>query len=180
MHLGRHDEAISEGQIAVQLDPVSSATQASMGRFLYRARRYQEAILRLKRAVELEPQSVGANFRLGDLYAQMGRYDDAVAAFGKIGEFVPRDFQVGIARVYALMGRQRKARQMIRGLKANADAIAAVYAALGDEDEAFRILHKAVEEHQLIVSLKVDPPFESLHSDPRWKGLLRRMNFPGE
>jgi TolB-like protein/DNA-binding winged helix-turn-helix (wHTH) protein/Flp pilus assembly protein TadD len=180
MHLGRHDEAIREGQIAVQLDPVSSATQASLGRFLYRARRYEEAVQRLKRAVELEPRSVGANFRLGDLYAQVGRYDEAIAAFGKIEELAPGDFQVGIARVYALMGRHREARHMIRGLKANADTIAAVYAALGDEDEAFRILEKAVEERQLIVVLKVDPPLENLHSDPRWKVLLRRMNLPLE
>jgi hypothetical protein len=28
--------------------------------------------------------------------------------------------------------------------------------------------------------LKADPPFENLHSDPRWKPLLRRMNFPEE
>ena len=180
MHLGRHEEAIREGQIAVQLDPVSSATQASLGRFLYRARRYEEAVQRLKRAVELEPQSVGANFRLGDLYAQVGRYDEAIAAFEKIEELAPGDFQVGIARVYALMGRQREARRMISGLKANADTIAAVYAALGDEDEAFRILEKAVEERQLIVVLKVDPPLENLHSDPRWKVLLRRMNLPLE
>lgn len=180
MYLGRHDEAIREGQIAVQLDPVSSATQASLGRFLYRARRYEEAVVRLKRAVELEPRSVGANFRLGDLYAQMGKYDEAIAAFGKIRGLVPADFQVGIARAYALMGRQREARQMIGGLKANADAIAAVYAALGDKDEAFRILEKAVAERQLIVALKVDPPLESLHSDPRWKVLLSRMNLPLE
>ena len=180
MHLRRHDEAIREGLIAVQLDPLSSATQASLGRFLYRARRYEEAVQRLKRAVELEPRSVGANFRLGDLYAQVGRYDEAIAAFQKIEELAPEDFQVGIARVYALTGRHRKARQMISGLKANADTIAAVYAALGDEDEAFRILQKAVEERQLIVALKVDPALENLHSDPRWKELLRGMNFPTE
>ena len=148
MHLGRHDEAIREGQIAVQLDPLSSRTQSALGRFLYRARRYEEALPHLKRAVELEPRSVAANYRLGDVYAQMGRYDEAIAAFEKIRELMPKggDLQAGIARVYALMGRQREARQMISGVKANPYVIAAVYAALGDKDEAFRILEKAVEE----------------------------------
>ena len=69
---------------------------------------------------------------------------------------------------------------MISGLKANPYFIAAVYVALGDKDEAFRILEKAVEEHQLLTPLKVEPPLESLHSDPRWQALLRRMNFPTE
>jgi eukaryotic-like serine/threonine-protein kinase len=182
MFLGRHNEAIKEGRIAVQLDPLSSATQSGLGRFLYRARRYEEALPHLKRAVELEPRSAQAYFRLGDVYAELGRYDEAIAAYEKIRELAPKggDSQAEIARVYALMGRKREARQMISGLKAHADVIAGVYATLGDKDEAFRILEKAVEERTAGVALKVDPPFENLHSDPRWKGLLRRMNFPPE
>jgi hypothetical protein len=86
-----------------------------------------------------------------------------------------------IARVYALMGRHREARQMLSGLKAEAFDIAAAYVALGDRDEAFRILDKAVEERDsLLVILKEDPSFDDLHSYPRWKALLRRMNFPPE
>ncbi|MEK6323140.1 MAG: protein kinase [Acidobacteriota bacterium] len=183
MALGRHNEAIGEGQSAEQLDPLSSESQSALGRFLYRARKYEEAVPHLKRAVELEPRSVGANFRLGDVYAQLGRYDEAIAAFERIGELRlnERNFHAGIARVYALMGRQREARQMIGGVKADAINIAAVYATLGDKDEAFKILEKAVEQrNSLLVFLKEDPPFEKLHSDPRWKELLRRMNFPTE
>jgi hypothetical protein len=69
---------------------------------------------------------------------------------------------------------------MISEVKANADAIAAVYAALGDRDEALRILEKAVEERQLLTAIKVDPPLEQLHSDPRWQVLLHRMHYPQE
>ena len=88
---------------------------------------------------------------------------------------------VGIARVYALTGRQREARQMISGLKAPAIGMAAVYVALGDKDEAFRVLEKAVQErNSYLVYFKEDPPLENLHSDPRWRTLLRRMNFPPE
>jgi hypothetical protein len=55
------------------------------------------------------------------------------------------------------------------------------YAALGDKDEAFRILDKALgERNSLLVFFKEDPSFENLQSDPRWKALLRRMNFPPE
>lgn len=56
---------------------------------------------------------------------------------------------------------------------------AEVYAALGDKDIACRLLFKTVEERSdWHIFIKADPPFDSLHSDPRWKELLRRMNLP--
>ena len=182
--LGRHDEAVKKGQIAVQLDPQSSETQASLGWILYFARRYQEAVLHLLRAFELEPRSVVANWRLGIVCAHIGRYDEAMAAFKRIRELAPKaeeSIQAEKAWVYALMGRQREARQMISEVKGDSIGTAAVYAALGDKDAAFRILEKAVEKRrQPIVALKEIPKLENLHSDPRWKVLLRRMNFPEE
>ena len=77
---------------------------------------------------------------------------------------------------------------MLAELKATTDLasfsnaqVAFAYTALGDKDEAFKVLSHLVEErNHLVTYLKADPPFESLHSDPRWKELLRRMNFPGE
>ncbi len=179
--LGRDAEAIREGQIAVQLDPLSSTTQSSLGRILFRSRKYQDALTHQKRAVELEPRNAEAYFRLGDVYVQVGRYDQAIAAFKKVGELAPEfeGFRAGIARVYALTGREREARQMINGLKADPMSIAVVYVVLGDKDEAFRVLEKAVEERSpVLVPLKADPLFESLHSDPRMKALLRRLNYP--
>ncbi len=181
MVLGRHNEAIKEGEFAVQLDPLSSETRTALGRFLYRARRYQEALPHLLRAVELEPRNIGANFRLGDVYAQLGKYDEAIAAFEKGRELTGDNetFLGGIARVYALMNKQREAREMISGMKADRLLVAGVYAALGEKDEAFKILNEAVDEgNSIVVVLKEDPPFENLHSNPRWNALMRRMNFP--
>jgi hypothetical protein len=54
-----------------------------------------------------------------------------------------------------------------------------VHAALGDKDEAFRLLFRAIDEPQgLMVYVKTHPPFDSLHTDPRWAAVLRRMNYP--
>jgi TolB-like protein/DNA-binding winged helix-turn-helix (wHTH) protein len=171
MALGRHDEAIRNGLKAIELDPLSSQTQAALGRFFYRARRFTEALPHLQRAVELEPSSIAAHFRLGEDYTQLGKYDEAIAAFGTD--------TLGTSRVYALTGRKREALELVRQLKEPAISIAAVYVALGDNDEAFRILAKAIEQRNAhLVYLKEDPPLESLHSDPRWATLLRRMNFP--
>jgi tetratricopeptide (TPR) repeat protein len=120
---------------------------------------------------------------MGIVYTEMGRYGEAIKTFERHRELAPgaRDFvQAGIARVYALMGRTRDARQMISGLKASSFSIAAAYAALGDKDDAFNVLDKAIERREPIVALRTDPQLDNLHSDPRCQPLLRRMNFSPE
>jgi hypothetical protein len=59
-------------------------------------------------------------------------------------------------------------------------ALATVHAALGDHDEAFRLLMKAIDarDHSRLLFIKVDPPFASLRSDPRWRDVLDLMKLP--
>ena len=56
--------------------------------------------------------------------------------------------------------------------------IAASYVGLSDPEEVFKWLEKAFSERDSFLTLvKEDPIFDSLHSDPRFQDLLRRMNF---
>lgn len=56
--------------------------------------------------------------------------------------------------------------------------IALVYAALGDKDQAFGMLQKALDERSgALVYLKVEPRFEMLRTDPRYDALLRRIGL---
>jgi hypothetical protein len=53
-----------------------------------------------------------------------------------------------------------------------------VLAPLGETDEAFRVLERAVEERSDIVHLfKVHPLLDGLRSDPRFGALLRRVGL---
>ena len=182
--LGRLPEAIYEIERARQLDPLSSVVESMFGQTLYSARRYDEAIPHLKRSIELEPRNFLACRRLANVYAQMGRYDDALACLEKLPE---RGRGLHSARVYARMGKRTKARQILEQLRASGlsgflPADAGAYAALGENDEAFRLLMKKIDERTLpgLFFVKVDPVFDNLHSDPRWQELLRRMNLPVE
>lgn len=59
-------------------------------------------------------------------------------------------------------------------------ATAQTYAGLGEKDKTFEWLEKAVEDRSTgssFVNVKVDPTWDSLRSDPRFKDLLRRMNL---
>jgi hypothetical protein len=58
--------------------------------------------------------------------------------------------------------------------------IGAVYAFLGEKDQAFEWLEKAYQERTSRPPwIKVDPRFDPLRSDPRFQDLLSRMNLTG-
>jgi TolB-like protein/DNA-binding winged helix-turn-helix (wHTH) protein/Tfp pilus assembly protein PilF len=178
--LGRFAEAVTHMEIADRLDPLAPAIQMNFARVLYRARRFTEAIRHLQRAEELEPGVGGVLVLFGDIYDAMGRYDEALEALRRDGNDDPGN-PWRIVRIYARAGRHDEARSMLRELSAGtaprARLAAAAHAALGDRDEAFRLLF-AMRRDDGFNYVKVDPPLDSLHEDARWGEVLRRMNLP--
>jgi hypothetical protein len=62
---------------------------------------------------------------------------------------------------------------------ATATSMSVIYAGLGDQDQAFAWLEKAFDERNGELSdITWRPVFDTLHGDPRFKDLLRRMNLP--
>jgi hypothetical protein len=56
--------------------------------------------------------------------------------------------------------------------------IANIYAALGDKDQAFGELERSFAERDCYLSrMVIDPFMDPLRDDPRFKGLLKRMNL---
>ena len=77
------------------------------------------------------------------------------------------------------MGNREDASEMLNGLRgANPHELAMAYTALGDYDEAFRLLFGIIDEPSFDVYAKTDPAFDRLHADPRWPEVLRRMHYP--
>ncbi len=59
-------------------------------------------------------------------------------------------------------------------------SIADSYAVLGDGEEAFRWLAKAYEERDSsMILLPVNPNFEPLHGDRRYRDVVRRLGLEG-
>src|SRR5579872_3857407 len=56
--------------------------------------------------------------------------------------------------------------------------LAVVYASLGENEKAFQWLDKAYAERDLYMAwIKVDPAFDALRADDRFKNLTKRMKF---
>ena len=78
-------------------------------------------------------------------------------------------------------GKADEARRIIRTQHTGKPAwleSASAYAALDDNDEAFRLLFRMFEERDGLNYVKTDPRLDRLHQDPRWQLLLKRMTFP--
>jgi TolB-like protein/Tfp pilus assembly protein PilF len=181
--LGRHEEVRQKMEKAEQLDPASSKIQGDFGRMLYRARKYDEAEKHLKRSIELDPNNHGSYLRLGDVYMEMGRSGDAIAMFEKSQSIQPQGAHaLRLAVAYARMGNRQAARNALTTTSIrSAFDLARLYTALGDTDKAFSVLNESINKRDhLLTNLKEDPSFETLHSDPRWKVILRRLNFPDD
>jgi TolB-like protein/DNA-binding winged helix-turn-helix (wHTH) protein len=182
MVLGCFTESIAHMARLEELDPLSPTVQSFFGRVLYRARKFDEAIIHYNRAIELAPYSAaGAYHRLAEVYEELGRYAEALALLEKASSAESRSgSRLATARIYARMGKRDDARAIVAGSKGTPPYdLAMVYAALGENDEAFGLLLSALEGPVLGYA-NTDPKFDSLRSDPRWKEVLRRLRMPTE
>ena len=184
--MGRFDEAIAEVTRAQEIDPLSKHFRSNLGYILYNARRYGEAIEEYRKELEKDPNSLQAHLGLGEVYVKEGSYEEAVAEMVKARPLVNVPRQLArIGYVYAAAGKKVEATKILNELKGQtreyynlATLIAAIYAALGDKEQAFAWLRKGCDEHQNgVKELKVSPRFDTLRSDPRFTDLLRRVKL---
>jgi TolB-like protein/Tfp pilus assembly protein PilF len=186
---GRLDEALNQMQYAKKLDPLSPAVQAALAYVYYFARDYGHASEHAQTALQLNPNSMAAHAVLGWTYTEQKKYPAAIAeleAAGKLsGGFFP--YRCSLARVYVLSGDTREAGKILASLKVTLDqpqgvgsALASVYLALGDSEKALHWLEQTGPGDGRANWLRVDPAFDSLHGNPRFAAVLRRIGKPTE
>jgi TolB-like protein/Tfp pilus assembly protein PilF len=187
--MGRHNEAIAEAKRAHELDPLSPMISAAWGGALFEARRYDEAIAQLRSTLELNAGFSQAHVYLCWAYGQEKLYEQAISECQKVIALQHGDPRLSLflARLYAAEGKRTEALNITaraeevskREYVPCGGAFVALYAALGDTDQALAQLEKSYEDRcEYIVHLKVSPLYDPLRSDPRFQDLLRRMNFP--
>jgi serine/threonine protein kinase/Flp pilus assembly protein TadD len=185
--VGRFDEAIAEIKRARELDPFLLIIHANVGQVLYQARQYDEAIDELRKALGMDPNFFQARRLLGQVHVQKQMYDEAFAEFQKAISLSGGNAMIKgeLGHAYAVSGRRDEAMKVLdellelsRRRYVSPFAIALVYTGLGEKDQAIAWLEKSAEERaRLILSLKVNPVFDRLRSDPRFTDLRRRVGL---
>jgi TolB-like protein len=190
--LERYDEALSQIERALELDPHSMIVKFFRCSILYRAGWKNEAIGLAKSEVDSDPDqaSIWWYFLLANFYAGQGTYEEALALLQtqiNLMEGNVADELGFIGYLYGRLGRKSEALKQIEKL----DELAAkgryvspvtrswIYIGLDDKDKAFECLDKGYQTHSVwMVQLKVWFFFDTLRDDPRFKDLLQRMKFP--
>ncbi len=184
-NLGRHEEALNEIKTASDLDPLAPRITANVGNILYRARKYDQALEELRKAIDLFPEHTQNYEYEVRVYAARGSYEEAVASLQRFKEITGRDYVHMAAYVYAKWGKREEAEKSLNKLiersektYVSSSGLAKNFGILGDFDRAFSLLEKAYSERDVgLQLLKVDPRFDPLRSDPRFRALLKRMNL---
>lgn len=182
---GRTKEVLAERKIAAELDPVSPYAVQAVGGYYSVMGMYDDAIRYFRSALELEPRFGYARQGLGIAYLLQHRPADAFRELKLATEFMegPRRLAL-LGYAYGKAGRTAEARQVLRELKelgskqaVPALAFAHVYLGLGDYDDAFEWMDRAVDEKDLGLTLQWDSHYEPIRQDPRYQALLRRMKL---
>jgi TolB-like protein/Flp pilus assembly protein TadD len=188
--MGRHEEAIKEARRAQELDPVSPIISLHAAQTLYFARRYQEARRALERTLELSPDFYLPRFYLGLVYLQGRQFEKSIAELKAAATLSRGDDETmaTLGYAYAASGRRRDSQQILNELKeqsrrryVSASFIALVCVGLGENGEAFEWLEEAYKQRDsALPSIRMDPMFDPVRSDPRFDDLLRRMSVRRE
>ena len=185
--MGRMDQAMAEIRRAEELDPLSLVIKATTGWLHYLLRRYDDAIEHHRKTLEMDPNFPFAHLYLGMAYKQKTLLEEAI-----------KEFQTSVAlsgssplmlstlgNAYGGAGEIDEAQKLLGDLKELSKTkyispfyIAIIYIGVGEKDQAFKWLQKAFQERSdLLFFLKVEPMFDSLRSDARFKELLQKMNL---
>jgi TolB-like protein/Tfp pilus assembly protein PilF len=183
LRTGRLEEALAEGRIALELDPISPAAANFVARTLYFLRRYNDSIAQLQKALEINPSSGILHQALGLVFmSRSATYQAGIAEYEQARDLMEGSLWTAgeFGYAYAVAGRTAEAREALRqfevasGGYVRALPVARTYVALGERDLAFLWLQKAVDERDTGLFLDVDPAYDGLRADPRFRALLKR------
>jgi TolB-like protein/Tfp pilus assembly protein PilF len=176
----RPEEALESFRRARALDPFSPLMHRDFSWTLRYLGRCEEAVAAARTALELDPSHGEAYDVLRYCYRAAGRLEEAVEASVRYAErLVGISSADGFRAAYDAAGWEGLVEAEIALFLTVPYYYEAAqgYAELGRADEAFGALFAAIEarDPMMLHTLRVDPTLTDLHSDPRWKEVLRRV-----
>jgi TolB-like protein len=175
------DEVVRLAQGEAARSPLDASTHWFLGITQYYAGHLADSLASWRRVLELAPTFSQAQGDVSAALLLMGRNSEAFAAGEKETDDLVR--LVSVAGAYWALGRKTDSDIALRETESKfgevgAFLIATVHAYRDDPNAAFAWLERAYSQRDpLMQALKVEPYLKSLHGDPRYKALLRKMNL---
>ncbi len=148
----RPAEALAAARRALELDPLSPAVNAELARALLANDRCDEALAQLEKLRSLRPPLLRARSVATQCYARKQMWPEAITEMQRISVNSGPRGQALLGYLLARGGRRDEARRLLSALRdrssrinGGAFEVATVYAGLGENDQAFMWLDRAVD-----------------------------------
>ena len=195
MQMGKFNRSLAEIEEAHKLDPLSPIIGANYALYSYYERNYDDAIAKYKVILKGDPDFWVVRHYLALAYIQKGMYDEAIAELRSVikapqngpipDQIIESEMEASssLGFAYAMAGKKAEAQDIISKLAALSQRryisglyFAIVYAGLKDNEHAIHYLNEAFQaKHPGLVLIRIDPTFDSLRSEERFKELARRF-----
>jgi tetratricopeptide (TPR) repeat protein len=153
LRAGRYDEAVVRAEEAAALDALDDRARATLGWAYFLSGRKEEGLAELERAVALAPGNTLWLGQLGAAYGMAGAPAKALAILRQLEERAQRSYVSPYHFAY-------------------------VHTGLDDADRAMDWLERAVADRAgAAYGIKGSFIFTALHSQPRFRALVRQMNL---
>lgn len=181
-------EARAELLRAQQLEPLSLIINALVGFTWFESGDYDRAIAQLRATIEMDRNFPPAHQFLAHVYQEKGMPAEAFAEYlewrrsSGDGDAMLARYRNAFAQS-GLNGFLRERLAVLLEQSATQSGIepmeiAALYAQLGDKENAFVWIEKAIEQHEgETIWLKALPDYDNVRDDPRFGELLKRVNL---
>jgi tetratricopeptide (TPR) repeat protein len=176
---GHFGEAVKLFRRAADLNPLGTWTLSWYGNALYANGDLKSAQSVMSGILDIQPDNAGTRCPLGMMLLADHKPEAALEIMSKEPDEAER-LTCMPAALWAL-GRRAEADAMIKTAEEKypnsvAYGLASRYAARGDKDEAFKWLARAYDNRDLHLQfVEEDPDMRSLHSDPRFTALARKL-----
>ena len=188
--MGRTKEGIEEMEKARELDPLSQVITLNVAAGNLVSGRLDEAITIYDKLIENEPTYPNAYWARAVCFMIRGMKEKAYADVEAGNKLTPDEEdtnKLSLAFLYAWFGEREKALPLIEELipkvgksSVSEASIASCYAVLGDRDDFFKWVDKAISAKSIeLSSLRApNPIYDKMREDPRFPEIFKKLGLP--
>ncbi|GAB4294601.1 MAG: adenylate/guanylate cyclase domain-containing protein [Ignavibacteriaceae bacterium] len=188
--VGDTQKAVEELQLAASLDPLSLPINQALADAYYANGEHDKALDICKKNLDMDPNFRSAKNLMAWIYVDRNQFDEALNVALDYHNSLKDDLKgiLPLGYIYAVMGEKDKALECLSKLKRRSEVekditlssdFAVLYAGLGDIDNMFEYLNRAVDEKSgAVIFLNSQRGWMKYKDDKRFKEIIRRIGFP--
>ena len=191
MAIGRSHDALEVSKSALQDDGKSSSRWSVLAGAYYYNNQLNKAMETIETAANLFEGNVEVMRNFIQLKTYGGEYAEVIREYEKDTTFQSIATPIvlsPVATAYFKTGQINKAKELLNRMtemskkspvQSPSFFAASVFAVMGDKENAFKYLEKAIADREVeIYWTKVYPLFEPLHEEPRWREIIKKLKYP--